>query len=92
MRITVTRELDTDIEQYTTPHSPTPRELKHLNPCEVEQHAHCPRRADIDEPDEPEEQLHVHARLRAHADFQQDNIECVERGGEEGEEVAEERV
>ena len=51
-----------------------------------------PQEEDVEEPDEAEEKLHVYPRRLSNPDLEQGDVESVEHGGREGEEVSQYRV
>jgi hypothetical protein len=51
-----------------------------------------PQEEDVEESDEAEEKLHVYPRFLSNLDLEQDDVESVEHGGREGEEVSPYRV
>ena len=51
-----------------------------------------PQEEDVEEPNEAEEQLHVYPGLLSNPDLEQGDIESVESGGRESEEVSQYRV
>ena len=46
-----------------------------------------PQEEDVEEPDKAKEKLHVYPRLLLNPDLEQDDVESVEQGGQEREEV-----
>ena len=51
-----------------------------------------PHEEEVKEPDEAKEELHVYPRLLSNPDLEQDDVESVEQGRQEREEVSQQRV
>jgi hypothetical protein len=58
----------------------------------MENQPNGPQEEDVEEPDEAEEELHVYSRFLSDLDLEQDDVESIEHGGREGEEVSPYRV
>lgn len=82
----------THIDQQTAHHSPRSRRLKPFYTGQMQNDTDRPTSNDVKEPNKTEEQLHIDPRFRTNPNLQQDDVNCVEQGGEQCKTVSEKRI
>lgn len=70
----------TYIDHNRRPHRARPWPFKRFKSSEVQDNSHRPEGQDVEDTNEPEEELHVDPRFSLDSDFEKGNVESVENG------------